>query len=51
MAHKPVPPDPTSWRELFSRMTPMMWARFALLVMIPLSEIAVIVAVLITEWR
>lgn len=42
-----VAQDPKSWRELFSRMTPAMWLRFALLAAIPLAGVAVIAVTVI----
>jgi hypothetical protein len=38
----PSPTDPASWRELFTRMTPAMWCRFALLAAIVLAEVVII---------
>lgn len=33
----PAPADPMSWRELFSRMTPVMWLRLAVLAALTLA--------------
>jgi len=35
--------DPKSWRELFASMTPIMWVRFAVIVLAVVAGVAIVV--------